>query len=305
MCNLQIERNCVYESLDKFKMYREMKCIKSEFVQRKNFTSLCESYCTLTINVCKDNNPFGVTLDITSLNVSISSAAFESNDVVIITCNFSSVTDQKICRPEKYSTTYMVPQTSELIVSQTTQVTRTTEFISFTLGNIIGAVVGGALFGTITTAIIAVFMYRKSSIIQRSKPRTDELMNPVFQHDDVQIAENTNVTDRHSMVYNEVNDDIQNVIVVSPKQQQTNLGGTDVYNLLNESDNKEDKSEYYDHAGPAPSLSVMEDGYGSLFAEPEGNDNYSEVDGATNLGFGKILGENHQDNNYSTLEANE
>lgn len=83
------------------------------------------------------------------------------------------------------------------------------------------------------------------------------------------------------------------------------MGGTDIYNLLNESDNKEDKSEYYDHAGPAPSLSVMEDGCGSLFAEPEGNDNYSEVDGATNLGFGKILGKNHQDNNYSTLEANE
>lgn len=67
----------------------------------------------------------------------------------------------------------------------------------------------------------------------------------------------------------------QNVIVVSPKQQQTNMGGTDIYNLLNESDNKEDKSEYYDHAGPAPSLSVdvMEDRYGSLFAEHEGNDN--------------------------------
>lgn len=97
----------------------------------------------------------------------------------------------------------------------------------------------------------------------------------------------------------------QNVIVVSPKQQQTNLGGTDVYNLLNESDNKEDKSEYYDHAGPAPSLSVMEDGYGSLFAEPEGNDNYSEVDGATNLAFGKILGKNLQNKNYFTLEAYE
>lgn len=65
------------------------------------------------------------------------------------------------------------------------------------------------------------------------------------------------------------------MIVVSPKQQQTNMGGTDIYNLLNESDNKEDKSEYYDHAGPAPSLSVdvMEDRYGSLFAEHEGNDN--------------------------------
>lgn len=126
--------------------------------------------------------------------------------------------------PEKYSTTEMVPQTSDLIVSQTPQEPRNTEFIrtlGFSLGNIICAVFGGALFGTITTAIIALLMYRKSSIIQRSKPISDELMNPVYQHDDVQFAENPNVTDRHSMVYNEVNDDIQNVIVVSPKQQQT------------------------------------------------------------------------------------
>lgn len=257
-----------------------MKCKANELVPLKNFTSLCEGYCTLTINVCNDKKPLGVTLDITSLNVSISSTSFDLNEVVKIACNFSSVTDPDNCiqGPEKYSTTEMVPQTSDLIVSQTPQEPRNTEFIStlgFSLGNIIGAVFGGALFGTITTAIIALLMYRKSSIIQRSKPISDELMNPVYQHDDVQFAENPNVTDRHSMVYNEVNDDIQNVIVVSPKQQQTNMGGTDIYNLLNESDNKEDKSEYYDHAGPAPSLSVdvMEDRYGSLFAEHEGNDN--------------------------------
>lgn len=98
----------------------------------------------------------------------------------------------------------------------------------------------------------------------------------------------------------------QNATMVSPKQQQTNYGETDVYNLLNESDNKEDKSEYYDHARPVPSLSVMEEGYGSLFVEQGDNENYSEVDGATNhLGFGNILGKNHQNNNYSTLEANE
>lgn len=36
--------------------------------------------------------------------------------------------------PEKYSTTEMVPQTSDLIVSQTPQEPRNTEFIS-TLGN--------------------------------------------------------------------------------------------------------------------------------------------------------------------------
>lgn len=79
--------------------------------------------------------------------------------------------------------------------------------------------------------------------------------------------------------------------MVLPKQQHTNTGDTDVYNLLNESDNKEDKSEYYDHARPVPFLSVMEEGYGSLFVEQGDNENYSEVDGATNhLDFGNILG---------------
>lgn len=309
-CNLQIERDCVYESLDKFKIYRGMKCEDNK-PQKLDFTSLCEGYCTLTINVCTDNKDLGVKLDITSLNVSISSSSSKLKEVVIITCNFSSVTDQNNCIQglEKYSTTNIVPRTSDLIVSQTTQEVRTKQFISeigFTLGNIIGAVVGGALFGTFTTAIIAVFMYRKSSIFPKSKPRSDELTNPVYLHDDVQLAETPNVTDRHSMVYNEVNDDMQNATMVSPKQQQTNYGETDVYNLLNESDNKEDKSEYYDHARPVPSLSVMEEGYGSLFVEQGDNENYSEVDGATNhLGFGNILGKNHQNNNYSTLEANE
>ena len=36
-----------------------------------------------------------------------------------------------------------------------------------------------------------------------------------------------------------------------------------IYNHLNESD-KVDRSDYYDHAGPAPSMSVIEDGYGVI-----------------------------------------
>lgn len=61
------------------------------------FTSLCEGYCTLTINVCKDNKELGVTLNITSLNVSISSSSSKLKKVVIITCNFLSATDPDNC----------------------------------------------------------------------------------------------------------------------------------------------------------------------------------------------------------------
>lgn len=66
--------------------------------------------------------------------------------------------------------------------------------------------------------------------------------------------------------------------VISPIMREADSLKIDgVYNHLGESD-KEDRGDYYDHAGPAPSLSVMEDGYGALFMESEGNDNYNTVD---------------------------
>lgn len=53
--------------------------------------------------------------------------------------------------------------------------------------------------------------------------------------------------------------------VISPIMRQSNSSKIDeVYNHLGESD-KEDRSDNYDHAGPAPSLSVKEDGYGVLY----------------------------------------
>ena len=54
-----------------------------------------------------------------------------------------------------------------------------------------------------------------------------------------------------------------------------------VYNHLNESD-KADRSDYYDHAGPAPSMSVTKDGYGvvSMKSESKGESSgdYNTVD---------------------------
>lgn len=45
------------------------------------------------------------------------------------------------------------------------------------------------------------------------------------------------------------------------------MGDIDVYNFLNELDNKEDKSEYYDYVWLVLFLFVMEEGYGLLFVE--------------------------------------
>lgn len=97
----------------------------------------------------------------------------------------------------------------------------------------------------------------------------------------------------------------QNAVKEQPVQQQRHLTDTYVYNRLNES-NQEDRSDYYDHAQPTPSLSVTEDGYGSLFVEQDVNDNYSEVDQAAyhEISGNKMTVESKQNNNYSSLEAN-
>ena len=63
-----------------------------------------------------------------------------------------------------------------------------------------------------------------------------------------------------------------------------------------------DRSDYYDHAGPAPSLSVTEDGYGVVSmkseSKSESNGDYNTVDRKNNAG-------NEQNDNYFTLEIQE
>lgn len=86
-------------------------------------------------------------------------------------------------------------------------------------------------------------------------------------------------------------------------RQEDTIKREDVYNHLHES-NREDRSDYYDHAGPAPSLSVMEDGYGVLSMESEGNDNFNTVDGNYSTDCGKSMtAENKQSNDYFILET--
>ena len=69
-----------------------------------------------------------------------------------------------------------------------------------------------------------------------------------------------------------------------------------VYNHLNESD-KVDRSDYYDHAGPAPSMSVIEDGYGVVSVKSESNGDFNTAD--------KQNARNEQNDNYFTLKVQE
>lgn len=86
-------------------------------------------------------------------------------------------------------------------------------------------------------------------------------------------------------------------------RQEDMIKKEEVYNHLHESD-KEDRSDYYDHAGPAPSLCVMEDGYGVLSIESEENDNYNTVDRNYSTDCRKTMtAENKQSQEYFILET--
>lgn len=311
LCNLQTERHCLYESLSLFSVYQKMDCIKDDFEQTMNFRSSCGRFCTVNITKCSNKNKgrIGVILTTSSSNLSIESKADEN--MAFIECDFSTLTnpDNDTGDCNEYTTIATKPQTSNLPDSQTTQETRTTQpslriNSASCAGNIVGAVIGGALFGATITAVIFVFIYRNTSIFQKSKSKFDVIPNPVYQQNDEPLEENSQPIERKNVVYNEVNDDIQNAVMEQPVQQQRHLTDTYVYNRLNES-NQEDRSDYYDHAQPTPSLSVTEDGYGSLFVEQDVNDNYSEVDQAAYHESGnKMTVESKQNNNYSSLEAN-
>lgn len=176
LCNLQTERHCLYESLNLFSDYQEMECKKNDFVQFMNFSSSCGSFCKVYIEKCsaKYNERIGVILTISSSNLLIESKANE--DIAFIECDFSTLTnpDNDTGDCNEYSTIETKPQTSHLPDLQTTQETRTTKpslrvNSASCAGNIVGAVIGGALFGATITAVIFVFIHRNTSIFQKSK----------------------------------------------------------------------------------------------------------------------------------------
>lgn len=104
--------------------------------------------------------------------------------------------------------------------------------------------------------------------------------------------------------YTEINDRMRKSAAIYPIMRQADSSKVDeVYNHLHVSE-KEDRSDYYDHAGPVPSLFVMEDGYGVLSIEREGNDNYNTVDRDYSTDCEKSISvENKQNDDYFILET--
>ena len=89
---------------------------------------------------------------------------------------------------------------------------------------------------------------------------------------------------------------------IAPIKKYKELATKDsVYNHLNESD-KVERSDYYDHAGPVPSISVIEDGYGVVSMKSESK---SERNGDYNTVGRKNNAEKKQNDNYFTLEVQE
>lgn len=174
-------------------------------------------------------------------------------------------------------------------------------------GPIIGAAIGGTIFGSILTAIVFVFIHRRSKNLYKSnKDQTSRTVrNAAYGYTNDNDQLNTMTVPANS-AYSEINDGMRKSAVISPIMRQVDSSKIDeVYNHLGESE-KEDRSDYYDHAGPAPSLSVMEDGYGVLSMESEGNDNYNTVDGNYSTDCGKSMtlsDKNKQSNDYFILET--
>ncbi|XP_078341707.1 uncharacterized protein LOC144617712 isoform X2 [Crassostrea virginica] len=174
-------------------------------------------------------------------------------------------------------------------------------------GIIVGAALGGALFGFVTSLIIFVIFYRTSSLSGSRKytaTPSESLRNSAYQYEDNASPGSSYVKDssQTGTAYSEINDGMLKTAKIAPIQKYMEPAiKDDVYNHLNESD-KADRNEYYDHAGPALAMSVTEDGYGvvSMKSESKGESNgdYNTVDRKNNAG-------NKQNDNYFTLEIQE
>ncbi|XP_065937529.1 uncharacterized protein [Magallana gigas] len=161
-------------------------------------------------------------------------------------------------------------------------------------GSIIGATLGGAAFGSILTVIVFVCSRRRSHSADDSKEELtpNVVRNAAYQYNNghINLASSTSVNSAYSEIHHNAT---RKAARISPvMRQEDTIWKEEVYNHLHESD-KEDRSDYYDHAGPVPSLSVIEDGYGVLSMESKGNDNYNTVDRDYSTDCGKSMTAEH------------
>uniref|UniRef100_K1QKD7 Uncharacterized protein n=1 Tax=Magallana gigas TaxID=29159 RepID=K1QKD7_MAGGI len=96
---------------------------------------------------------------------------------------------------------------------------------------------------------------------------------PVRQINDENQQTSSRDLNTKSVVYNEINDDLQRVVQTMQQQEASGIK-EGVYNHLHSADQK-DRSDYYDHAGP--SFINIEEGYGVLSLDSKSNGNYIEL----------------------------
>lgn len=232
----------------------------------------------------------------TSPSPSINSSTLTSSCPTLVT------TDCPKCSTISSGTTHKCPDCPDKILQNSSL---SSEIQVPSPGSIIGATLGGAVLGSILTVIVFVCIRRRSHSLDDSKEELtpNVVRNAAYQYNNG----HTNAVDPPSInsAYSEIHQNgTRKAARISPvMRQEDTIKREDVYNHLHEPD-KEDRSDYYDHAGPAPSLSVMEDGYGVLCMESEGNDNYNTVDRDYSTDCGKSMTpENKQSNDYFILET--
>ncbi|XP_055999462.1 uncharacterized protein LOC125655325 [Ostrea edulis] len=132
------------------------------------------------------------------------------------------------------------------------------------VGYIVGAGIGGTVFGAAVTVLIFVCGCQRRERLQQRQALSQAVGNPTYHTKDgkeKQLIQDKG--DRKSAVYNEIIDEMPTHSQDTFTQKEGRALEPGVYDLLKETDIS-DRSEYYDHAKPVPSQTTQSDGYESV-----------------------------------------
>ncbi|XP_055999460.1 uncharacterized protein LOC125655315 isoform X3 [Ostrea edulis] len=175
-----------------------------------------------------------------------------SGDYTCETCDKIHRVKDRFCR--RWCTTPTFPDSS-------TNIPTTSEN---SVGSIVGAGIGGAVFGAAVTVLVFVCGCQRRERLQKREALSQAVGNPSYHKKDgkeKQLIQDKG--DRKSAVYNEIIDEMPTHSQDISTEKQGGSLEPGVYDLLNETDIS-DKSEYYDHAKPVPSQTTQSDGYESV-----------------------------------------
>lgn len=156
--------------------------------------------------------------------------------------------------------------------------------------------------------VIAFFYFRRRSKTRPNCKKNHQVGATSIPNDkeNIRLESNDSAQINSNSGYIEIHDEMRKSARILPIRRQEQFK-EDVYNHLHES-NQEDRGDYYDHARPVPSLSVMEDGYGVLSTvsgrskTPKAN--YNTLDGRACIEIGmSMTAENANNSDYFILES--